>query len=64
MARHDGHFRSFGRRRFQLLIYPRQEATSAVIDNVVPALYNYSAPTDSVLDPGFFVRNIVGGFED
>jgi hypothetical protein len=61
----DEHIRSFKQRHFQLLIYPRQEYASAfVTGNIVPALCNHPALTVPVLDPGFFVQNIIGGFEN
>lgn len=62
IARH-GHMKSTEHRRFQLLIYPRQEAASGLITrSVVPPLCNHPGLTASMLDPGFFVQNIVGDF--
>ena len=64
ISRHGDHIKGYEQRRFQLLIYPRQEYTSAfVTGDIVPALCSRPALTVPVLDPGFFVQNIIGGFE-
>lgn len=48
--------------RFQLLIYPRQEAGPVMVTrSVAPPLNSHPSFTSSSLDPVFFVHNIVGG---
>jgi hypothetical protein len=49
--------------RFQLHIYPRQESGFMMPTiSAVPLQNNHPALAASVLDPGFFVQNIVRGF--